>query len=105
MIRVRTEGGKFVVDAKPAGRKANPLKRTVRKRVKKAFSGFMKRGGLGGLTRKKKNPAKTMKTFELVWSPTGQKIGTVRATTAKAAKGKAPKPYSRYKGEIYAREQ
>jgi hypothetical protein len=45
-----------------------------------------------------------MKVYELVWSPTGQVIATVTASTMKAAKRKAPAPYSRYRGEIYARE-
>jgi hypothetical protein len=41
-------------------------------------------------------------SYRLVWSPTGQTIGTVEATSMKAAIRKAPKPYSKYKGEIYA---
>jgi hypothetical protein len=45
-----------------------------------------------------------MKVYDLFWSPTGQKIATVEASTMKAAKRKAPKPYSRYRGEIYAVE-
>ena len=49
--------------------------------------------------------ARVMKTYKLVWSPTGQTIATsVVASTRKAAIRKAPKPYSRYKGEIYAEE-
>lgn len=39
-------------------------------------------------------------TWRLYWGPTGQTIGQVQAKTAKAARRKAPKPYSRYKGEI-----
>ena len=46
--------------------------------------------------------AKPMNTYDLFWSPEGRKIATVKATTAKAAKRKAPKPYVRYQGEIYA---
>ena len=48
--------------------------------------------------------AKPMNTYDLFWSPEGRKIATVKATTAKAAKRKAPKPYVRYQGEIYAVE-
>ena len=43
-----------------------------------------------------------MKTWKLVWSPTGQQIAIVQAKTMKAAKRKAPKPYKRFLGEIYA---
>jgi hypothetical protein len=43
-----------------------------------------------------------MYTWRLVWSPTGQHIGDVQAKTARAAVRKAPRPYSKYKGEIYA---
>ena len=46
-----------------------------------------------------------MNTYRLVWSPTGQTIGTVQARTQRAAVRKAPKPYSKYKGEIYAERQ
>lgn len=45
-----------------------------------------------------------MKIFELYWSPTGEKIATVQARTAKAAIRKAPLPYCKYPGEIYAVE-
>lgn len=47
---------------------------------------------------------RVMKTYKLVWSPTGQTIATVTASTMRAAIRKAPKPYSKYKGEIYAEE-
>jgi hypothetical protein len=43
-----------------------------------------------------------MKTYTLYWSPEGRPICTVQANSLKAAKRKAPKPYSRYIGEIYA---
>jgi hypothetical protein len=46
----------------------------------------------------------TMKTWDLYWSPTGQKIDTVQASNAKMAKRKAPAPYKKYKGEIYVQE-
>lgn len=45
---------------------------------------------------------KQMKRFNLYWSPTGQLIGTVDATSMKTAIRKAPKPYKKYLGEIYA---
>lgn len=45
---------------------------------------------------------RSMNTYKLVWSPTGQTIATVQASTMKAAKSKAPLPYRKYKGEIYA---
>lgn len=45
-----------------------------------------------------------MKTFKLFWSPTGQCIATVRAKTVRAAIRKAPAPYRKYLGEIYAEE-
>jgi hypothetical protein len=47
---------------------------------------------------------RTMNTYDLIWSPTGQHIATVTASTMRAAIRKAPKPYSRYKGEIYAKK-
>jgi hypothetical protein len=50
-------------------------------------------------------PAKrVMKVYELYWSPEGRKIATVEASTAKAAKRKAPQPYRKYLGEIYTKE-
>jgi hypothetical protein len=43
-----------------------------------------------------------MPTYDVYWSPTGQKIATaVDAKTAKAAKNKVPKQFKRYKGEMY----
>lgn len=45
-----------------------------------------------------------MKTWTLYWSPSGQILGLVQARTAKAAVRKAPVPYLKYLGEIYARE-
>ena len=45
-----------------------------------------------------------LKKFNLFWSPEGRIIAQVEATTAKIAKSKAPKPYSKYKGEIYVEE-
>lgn len=70
------------------------------------FLGFVDRKGKirkGRVRKLRRNPS-GMKTYQLVWSPTGQIIATVQAKTMKAAKRKAPKPYSKYKGEIYARE-
>lgn len=45
-----------------------------------------------------------MKTYILFWSPTGQRIATVTARTMGSAIRKAPAPYRRYLGEIYAQE-
>lgn len=45
-----------------------------------------------------------MKTFELYWSPEGKLIATVKAKDARAAIRKAPQPYRKYLGEIYAKE-
>ena len=45
-----------------------------------------------------------MKTYDLFWSPEGRKIATVTARTMRAAIRKAPMPYRRYLGEIYAVE-
>ena len=44
-------------------------------------------------------------TFKLYWSPEGKCIATVKAHTARQAIRKAPKPYSKYLGEIYAEVQ
>jgi hypothetical protein len=43
-----------------------------------------------------------MTTYDLFWSPEGKRIATVQARNARAAKRKAPMPYRRYLGEIYA---
>lgn len=43
-----------------------------------------------------------VQTWDLYWAPTGQCIATVRATTARQAVQKAPQPYRRYLGEIWA---
>lgn len=43
-----------------------------------------------------------MNTYKLYWSPTGAMIATVCAKTMRAAIRKAPHPYRRYLGEIYA---
>jgi hypothetical protein len=46
-----------------------------------------------------------MRTYNLFWSPTGQKIATVEARTMRAAIRKAPAPYRKYLGEIYAKPE
>jgi len=47
-----------------------------------------------------------MKTYTLFWSPSGQIIATgVQARTARAAIRKAPMPWRKYRGEIYAVEE
>jgi len=45
------------------------------------------------------------KTYKLYWSPEGKEIATVTAKTREAAIRKAPQPYRKYLGEIYAIEQ
>lgn len=44
------------------------------------------------------------KTWDVYWSPEGRKIATVEAITARAAMRKAPYPYRKYLGEMYAVE-
>lgn len=39
-------------------------------------------------------------TYELRWAPEGKVIGTVKATSASAARSQAPMPYRQFKGEI-----
>lgn len=46
-----------------------------------------------------------MNTYQLYWAPEGKLIATVRAKTMRAAIRKAPYPYRRYLGEIYAIER
>lgn len=48
----------------------------------------------------KKQPK--LSTFNLFWSPEGRLIATVTAKNAAAAIRKAPQPYRKYLGEIYA---
>jgi hypothetical protein len=70
-------------------------------------AGFKAGAGLSGVSISggaKLNPKRTMKVYELYWSPTGQKIATVEASTSKTAKSKAPKEYRKYRGEIYTKE-
>ena len=43
-----------------------------------------------------------MATFNLFWAPEGKKIGTVEADDSRKAIRKAPMPYRKYLGEIYA---
>lgn len=43
-----------------------------------------------------------MKTWKVFWAPEGRCIATVQAKTAHAACRKAPKPYRRFQGELYA---
>jgi hypothetical protein len=48
--------------------------------------------------------ATPMTTYQLRWSPTAQVIGTVQAATPRLAIRKAPQPYRKFLGEIYAEE-
>lgn len=43
-----------------------------------------------------------MRTWTLYWAPEGRPIATVQAKTARAAIRKAPLPYRKFLGEIYA---
>ena len=43
-----------------------------------------------------------MKRWIVYWSPEGRPIATVEAKTQRAAIHKAPFPYRRYLGELYA---
>ena len=45
-----------------------------------------------------------MKTFKVFWSPEGRCIATVQAADARAAIRKAPTPYRKFPGEMYAEE-
>lgn len=47
---------------------------------------------------------KTLRKYNLYWSPEGRCIGTEWAATARAAIRLAPYPYRHYLGEIYAME-
>ena len=49
-----------------------------------------------------KSKVGTIETFDLFWSPEGKKIATVEAESEKEAIRKTPKPYNKYKGEVYA---
>ena len=51
------------------------------------------------------NAPSVEQTFKLYWSPEGKCIATVKAHTHRQAIRKAPKPYSKYLGEIYAEVQ
>lgn len=42
--------------------------------------------------------------WDVYWSPEGRKIATVQAKTEREAIRKAPMPYRRYLGEMYAQE-
>ena len=43
-----------------------------------------------------------LRTYRLYWSPEGRLIAEVQARSERAAKRKAPLPYRRFLGEIYA---
>ena len=46
------------------------------------------------------------KLWSLYWSPEGRKIAVnIEATTAQKAIRKAPQPFKKYLGEIYAEQQ
>ena len=41
-------------------------------------------------------------TWHIYWAPEGHIIATVQARNARAALRKAPLPYRKYRGELYA---
>ena len=41
-------------------------------------------------------------TWDVYWSPEGRKIATIEAVTERQAIRKAPQPYRKYLGEMYA---
>jgi hypothetical protein len=43
-----------------------------------------------------------MRTYDVYWAPEGRKIATVSAKNERDAIRKAPLPYRKYPGEIYA---
>ena len=45
-----------------------------------------------------------MKTYDVYWAPEGRVIATVTARNERAAIRKAPQPYRKYLGEMYAQE-
>lgn len=45
-----------------------------------------------------------MKTYDLYWAPEGKRIARVKAADERSAIRKAPQPYCKYLGEIYAEE-
>jgi hypothetical protein len=45
---------------------------------------------------------RTRTTFDVYWSPEGRCIATVEAQDTRAAIRKAPQPYRKYLGEMYA---
>lgn len=85
---------------KKAVKKAAPKRKTTTKRVAVKKRAVVRKRTLAKKTVRRRNPPQ--KVYTLVWGPTGQKIATVTASNMKAAIRKAPAPYSKYKGEIYA---
>lgn len=63
-------------------------------------------GVIGGSRRAKPNPRRksALPRWKLYWGPEGRQIAVVEAKDASAAKRKAPQPYRKYLGEIYAVE-
>ena len=45
-----------------------------------------------------------MKTWNLIWSPEGRRVATVRALTYADAVSKTPMPWGKFKGEVFAQE-
>ena len=45
-----------------------------------------------------------LQTYRLRWAPTAQVIAVVKANSARGAVKKAPPPYRKYLGEVYAEQ-
>lgn len=43
--------------------------------------------------------------WDLFWSPSGQRIASVRARSARLAVRRTPAPWVRYRGEVYAQQR
>ena len=45
-----------------------------------------------------------LKVWRLYWAPEARQIAVVRASTAAIAIKRTPKPWSKYRGEVYVEE-
>lgn len=88
-----------------SGHNRREAERTMRTYIEQSQSNVGRAGGEAVTLMQDSEVAKeyTATRYDLYWSPEGRKIATVQAETAKAAIRKAPKPYRKYLGEIYAR--
>jgi lysozyme family protein len=87
-------GISYAIFHKPAGAPAATAKAPAAPApAAKAAFGRRRRHALGAPSR-----------WQLRWAPTGQRIGVVSADSRREAIRKAPQPYRKYQGEIYAEE-